>query len=113
MNDSELTDLLGITEARELFHGGAREAGQRFPSSLNVASALALATGCRDLQVKLRADPGSTHTRHEIHATHPLGEYRFTIDNAPSASRPSTSAVTAHGVIQTLQLLIDPAARVL
>lgn len=113
MSHEQKEELRALTTSRDLFEGDAREAGRWFPSSMNVASALALATGTPNVKVTVRADSRASRTRHEIHATHELGEYRFAIDNAASDARPSTSAVTAHSVRRTLQLLIDPSASVL
>lgn len=112
MDRDELELLRNSDTPRDLFSGDALEAGRRFPASLNVASALSVATD-HEVEVTVRADPYTTRTQHDIHARHPLGDFRFTVANEPAERRPSTSAVVAYSVTRTLQLLINPSGAIL
>ncbi|MGF2949642.1 aspartate dehydrogenase domain-containing protein [Microbacterium alcoholitolerans] len=86
-----------------LADGPAGQVSQRFPSSANVAAALALAADAWDLATaRIIADPAAVHTRHEIHAVGELGEVRVVVENAPSPERPRSSAVVAWAALRAL-----------
>lgn len=101
---SELRDEL-MAGKREivLADGQAGEVSQRFPSSANVAAALALAADAWETATaRIVADPAATRTRHEIRASGELGEVRAVVENAPSAERPRSSAVVAWAALRAL-----------
>jgi aspartate dehydrogenase len=91
-----------------LFEGTAREAALLFPQNLNVALTLALAIGGMDaLKVRVVADPGARHNSHEIEVESVAGRAGFVFENAPSATNPKTSAVTALSIIQAVNERLD------
>lgn len=86
-----------------LADGPAGEVSQRFPSSANVAAALALAADAWDhATARIIADPAAVRTRHEIHVVGELGEVRAVVENAPSPERPRSSAVVAWAALRAL-----------
>ena len=92
-----------LTEARELFRGSAREGALRFPESINVAAAVALAgLGLDRTEVCVLADPAVTRNRHEVVAEGAFGTLRFTIENIPSEANPKTGRLVALSIVQTL-----------
>lgn len=111
MSDAEARALSDASEAFTLFAGTVAEAVERFPGSLNVACALAHATGLWDeVEVRLIADPHAERTGHEIAASGAAGDYRFAISNAVSAANPTSSAVVAESVLRGIAALARPSA---
>ena len=92
-----------LREAREVFRGSAREGALRFPESINVAAAVALAgMGLDRTEVCVIADPAVTRNQHEIVAEGAFGSLRFAIENVPSESNPKTGRLVALSIVQTL-----------
>ena len=109
MNVATVARLTEAAEAATVFEGTITEAIERFPSSLNVAVALAAATGLWDqTRVRLVADPRATMTTHHIEAHGSAGEYQFTIRNHPLESNPRTSGAVPAAVIQGLRAFARP-----
>ena len=104
--DSALISMLKQGAARmEVFRGSARDAACRFPRSLNVAAALALALGSWDgVEVVLIGDPDATATVHTIDAVSATGSYHFEMTSAVS-NNPMTSSVTAFAVLRGIAAL--------
>lgn len=91
-----------------LFEGTAREAALLFPQNLNVALTVALAVGGTDvLTVRVVADPNVQRNSHEIEIESAAGRASFVFENAPSATNPKTSAVTALSVVQAVRERLD------
>lgn len=106
MSDEEGTKLYEATEPFELFAGSVAEAVAKFPGSLNVACALANATGLwEETRVRLVADPHATRTVHEIEASGNAGDYRFRVENAVSPANPTSSLVVAEAVLSEITSL--------
>ena len=103
-----------LTSAQEpftLFEGSVAEAVRRYPGSLNVACALAHATGLwDDTVVRLVADPTAQRTTHEIVAGGAAGDYRFEMTNAVSEQNPTSSAVVAEAVLRGIGQIARPSA---
>ena len=60
-------DLDGLSEARKIFEGTAREGARGFPANVNVAAALSLAgVGPDETRARDLADPAQTRTAHKI-----------------------------------------------
>ena len=92
-----------------LFEGGVLEAIELFPRSLNVAVALAHATGLWDATtVVLRGDRTAQHTIHRITADGPAGEYDFTIANRPLETNLVISATVPSAILQGISRLASP-----
>jgi aspartate dehydrogenase len=86
-----------------VFDGVARQAVERFPTSVNVAATLALVTvGFDRVQVRLVADPATHHVEHLVEAVGPLGSWSFSIRNVASPDNPRTSAITPYAVLRAL-----------
>lgn len=92
-----------LTEAREIFRGSAREGALRFPESINVAAAVALAgIGLDRTEVRVLADPAVTRNHHEVVAEGPFGALRFEIANIPSEANPKTGRLVALSIVRAL-----------
>jgi len=97
-----------ISEPRELFEVSAREAAERFPTTMNIVAAVALAgIGFERTRCRLVADPALSGARVSVHARGRFGRLELSIDAAPSPN-PRTSAVTAMSVTAVLEQLSDP-----
>lgn len=109
MNPATIARLNTGTDAATVFEGTVTEAIERFPSSLNVAVALAAATGLWDqTRVRLVADPRATMTIHRIEAAGTAGEYEFTIRNHPLESNLRTSGAVPAAVLHGIRSLLRP-----
>ena len=121
MDDDERTRLeqLPAGQTAQVFDGGPEEAIAKFPSNLNVATALAWATAERDLpdgrvspeslraslarvRVELIGNGSDDPTFHDIEASGAAGDFTFRISSAPSPHNPSTSALTAISIVGDL-----------
>lgn len=106
MSDDEAANLRGLDAPITLFDGTVGEAIERFPASLNVACAIADATGLWErTRVRLVADPHAYRTTHEIEATGAAGEYRFSLANTVSLVNPTSSLVVAEAVLSEITSL--------
>lgn len=101
--------LEGLTEAKLLFSGTAREAAKGFPANLNVGAALALAgAGPDETEVEIWADPDATRNSQSVTVKSACADFTMTIENVPSDDNPRTGKITAHSVIAALQRLTSP-----
>lgn len=108
MDDRTIAALRSDSETT-LFDGGVIEAIELFPRSLNVAVALAQATGMwAQTRVVLRGSRTATHTAHHIAASGRSGEYAFTVMNRPLESNPATSATVPSAILQGITRLAAP-----
>lgn len=106
MSNMERTRLATSTEPFTLFEGSVAEAVQLFPTSLNVACALAAAVDMWEaVSVRLVADPQAKLTRHTIAARGSAGSYAFDIVNEPSPTTPTTSGVVAEAMLAGIRRL--------
>lgn len=86
-----------------LAEGLAVDVARKFPSSANVAAALAMAADAwATATARVIADPVAARTRHEVHAVGDLGEVRTVVSNTPSPARPRSSAVVAWAALRAL-----------
>lgn len=109
MTATERETLLSATEPARILTGSVQDAIERFPSSLNVAVALAAATGLWDrTEVRLVSDPNAHRTEHLIEASGPAGEYRFAAANAPLPERPASSGIVSQAVLRGIAALARP-----
>ncbi|HEU4808605.1 MAG TPA: aspartate dehydrogenase domain-containing protein [Homoserinimonas sp.] len=108
MDDRTIAALRSDGETT-LFDGGVLEAVELFPQSLNVAAALAHATGMWDAtRVVLKGDQTASHTSHHIIAHGSAGDYEFRIVNRPLDTNPATSATVPSALLQGIARLVSP-----
>lgn len=104
-----LCDLASLAAAHCFFEGPAREAARRFPQNANVALITALAgLGPDATYLRLIADPGATANRHRVCAQGDFGRMDITLDNAPLATNPKSSALTALSVVRLIENRANP-----
>lgn len=101
-------EIEGITEAKRVFEGTAREAAKGFPANLNVAVALSLAgIGPDRTRLEIWADPHLTRNTHRIVVDSDAASFEMAIENIPSEN-PKTGRITALSVIAALRKLVSP-----
>jgi aspartate dehydrogenase len=102
--------LSGLTEAKRVFAGSAREAAKGFPANVNVAAALALAgIGPDRTTIEIWADPEVTRNTHRIEVEADSVRLAMQIENVPSEN-PKTGRLTPLSVIALLRKLASPLA---
>ncbi len=100
--------VAGLTVAKLVFSGSAREAAAGFPANVNVAAALSLAgIGPERTTVEIWADPGVTRNCHAIEVDADSARFSLEIENVPSEN-PKTGRITALSVIAALRKLHAP-----
>lgn len=103
MDDALVARLRGGAEEIVLADGAAADVTRQFPSSANVAAALAIAAGSwQRVTARIIADPTATQTSHRVYARGGMGEVSATVVNAPSVVRPQSSAVVAAAVVKDI-----------
>lgn len=101
-------DLDHLTTATLIFEGSAGDAVRAFPANVNVAATLLLASGGRDVRVRIVADPQIAVNRHEIEVVGEFGRLSTRVENVPSPKNPKTSYLAALSAIATLRAIVDP-----
>lgn len=104
-----LCNLPTLTAPHCFFEGTARQAAQRFPQNANVALITALAgMGPDATTLRLIADPHATANRHRVTAIGEFGRMEITLDNAPLAHNPKSSALTALSLVRLIENRANP-----
>lgn len=104
MSPAQREELLHATTPVTLFSGNVVEAIRLFPRSLNVAVALALATGMwEELVVTVVADPEAGLTTHQVTAAGAAGDYEFSLRHRPHPQNPATSGVVPAALLQEIE----------
>jgi aspartate dehydrogenase len=98
----------GLTEAKRVFSGTAREAAEGFPANLNVVAALSLAgIGPDRTMIDIWADPAVTRNCHTIEVVADSANFSMSIENVPS-DNPKTGRIVALSVLATLRKMYAP-----
>lgn len=99
----------GLTEAKQVFKGTAREAARGFPANVNVAAALSLAgAGPEKTMVEVWADPAIDRNMQTIRIRSDSGEAELAVRNIPTEENPRTGKVTALSVLALLRRFHAP-----
>ena len=102
-------DLTGLTEARCVFRGSAKEGAAGFPANVNVAAALGLAgIGPERTELEIWADPACTRNTHAIEVVADAARFSMTIEGVPSEANPRTGRLTPLSVIAALRKVVGP-----
>ena len=105
--------LEDVKEKTAVYEGPASEAVRMFPANVNVAAVLSLAgIGFEKTRVRIVADPAASTNQHEIAAKGSFGEFRFTVNNAPSPGNPKTSYLAVLSAIECLRAICDDGMRI-
>lgn len=98
----------GLTEAKRVFSGSAREAAAGFPANVNVVAALSLAgIGPDRTIIDIWADPSVTRNCHTIEVEADSARFSLSIENIPSEN-PKTGKIVALSVLAALRKLSAP-----
>jgi aspartate dehydrogenase len=105
--------LEDVKEKAAVYEGPASEAVRMFPANVNVAAVLSLAgIGFEKTRVCIVADPAASTNQHEITAKGSFGEFRFTVNNAPSPGNPKTSYLAVLSAVECLRAVCDDGMRI-
>lgn len=97
-----------ITEKQLIFNGDAIKAVKEFPTSINVAAILSLASiGPENVNVKIFADPTIKNNHHEISMEGPFGKITTKVENLPSQNNPRTSYLAIASAKKTLMQIFE------
>lgn len=100
--------VAGLSQAKRVFSGTAREAAAGFPANVNVAAALALAgIGPDRTMIEIWADPAVDRNCHQIEVDADSAHFTLAIENIPSEN-PKTGRITALSVLAALRKLNAP-----
>jgi len=103
--------VTGLSEAKLVFSGTAREAARGFPANVNVAAALAMAgLGPDRTMIDIWADPAVDRNIHRIEVDADAASFAMEIRNVPSIENPKTGRMTPLSVIALLKKLTAPLA---
>jgi len=98
----------GLTQAKRVFSGNAREAAAGFPANVNVVAALSLAgIGPDRTMIDIWADPSVTRNCHVIDVESDSARFSLSIENIPS-DNPKTGKIVALSVLAALRKLSAP-----
>ncbi|HXJ02908.1 MAG TPA: aspartate dehydrogenase [Micropepsaceae bacterium] len=98
----------GITEAKRVFQGSARDAAIGFPENVNVAAALSLAgIGPDRTTIEIWADPAVQRNMHRVVVEADSARFEMAIENVPSEN-PKTGRITALSVLAALRKMTAP-----
>jgi aspartate dehydrogenase len=101
----------GLSVAKLVFTGTAREAARGFPANVNVAAALALAgIGPDRTTIEIWADPAVDRNIHRIEVEADAARLSLQVENVPSVENPRTGRLTALSVVALLRKLSSPLA---
>lgn len=99
----------GLSAAKKVFDGSARDGAAGFPANVNVAAALSLAgIGPDETRLEIWADPEVTRNTHTITVEADSARFTMTIENVPTEENPKTGRITALSVIAALRRLGAP-----
>lgn len=97
-------DLGTLTERTVFFSGTARQAADAYPQNANVAVISALAgIGLDRTRVSLVADPAARLNGHAVEARGAFGRMRIVLENAPLATNPKSSELTALNLVRSVE----------
>lgn len=102
-------DLDGLSEARVLFDGTAREGVPHFPANVNIAAVLAMAgIGFDRTRLKVVADPALRYNTHFIDIRGRTGNISVRLENVPAPDNPKTAWLACYSALAALKLAKSP-----
>jgi aspartate dehydrogenase len=97
-------DLAALTAPTTFFEGSARQAADAYPQNANVAVISAMAgIGLDRTVVALVADPAARLNSHRIVAEGDFGRLTVCLENAPLATNPKSSEMTALSLVRMIE----------
>jgi aspartate dehydrogenase len=101
-------EIEGLTQAKRVFQGSAREAAIGFPENVNVAAALSLAgIGPDRTTIEIWADPSIERNMHRVVVEADSARFEMSIENVPSEN-PKTGRITALSALAALRKMTAP-----
>ncbi len=99
---------LSETEEELVFCGSVKDAIAGFPKNVNVAVATAVASDCKETQVKIRSVPGRKENTHAITLKGDYMEASIKVTSTPDPVNPKSSVSAAWSVVALLKNLASP-----
>ncbi len=98
--------LKGLSTARKVFDGSARDGARGFPANVNVAAALSLAgIGPDRTRLEIWADPAIDRNTHRIEVEADTARFSMSIEGIPSAN-PRTGRIVPLSTVAALRALV-------
>ena len=91
-------NLKRVKKEKVLFEGGVKEAIKYFPKNINVAAILMFASSCKNIIVRIKADPNIRRNTHRITIEAEDGRLELKVENVPSKANPKTSSLAVLSV---------------
>lgn len=110
-DNKQLKEKIGgkIEKPMLVYEGPATEACKLFPSNVNVAATLSLASvGADKTIIRVIVDPLISRNIHEVEVKGEFGELKVHVENVPSVENPKTSYLAALSAIATLKKITEP-----
>ena len=102
-------DLDALDAPMKLYQGSVAGAARKFPATVNVAEALALAgIGPDRTEYEIWADPGVSRNIHTIKVDSDTAAFEMTIAVVPMEENPATGQIVPLSVMETLRGLVTP-----
>ena len=95
-------DLKKIKSKKIIFEGGIKDAIKGFPSNINVAASLFLASRFKGIKIRIAADPKGKLNVHEIACDGDFGRILTRTENKPSKN-PKTSYLAVLSALRALR----------
>jgi aspartate dehydrogenase len=93
-----------INEEKILFDGKASEAVKKFPTNINIAATLSIASNL-DIDVKIIVDPNINKNIHQVYVEGTFGKFICETVNIPCETNNKTSMLAAYSAIHLLNAL--------
>ncbi|HZA07048.1 MAG TPA: aspartate dehydrogenase [Nitrososphaeraceae archaeon] len=111
--DESGLDLFKLNQKTLVYEGSAADAVKKFPSNVNVAAVLGLASiGLEKTRVNVIVDPNIDINQHEIAVKGKFGEITISVRNVPSITNPKTSFLAVLSAIECLRSVCDDSIRI-
>ncbi len=101
-------DLAGLSEAKTLFDGPAREGVPHFPANVNIAAVLSMAgIGFDRTRLQVVADPALEYNTHYINIRGKTGNIAIKLENVPAPENPKTAWLACYSALAALKQIIS------
>jgi aspartate dehydrogenase len=101
-------NLENIKKEKTIFKGKIKEAVKFFPQNINVSATLFFASGFKDIEVVIKANPYIKRNIHRIEVKTDKGNLKIETENIPSKKNPKTSTLAILSVKNLLKKMFSP-----
>lgn len=101
--EKKLIDLSKIKKEKVIFSGPVKEAVKGFPKNVNVSAILSIASGVKDLRVKIVLRPNFKKNMHKVEIEGKFGKVTAVSENLPCPDNRKTSFLAVLSAIAVLR----------